>query len=435
MPSASLKNKILKTFQNGQIDILKISRSNKPSSSRELSALIIPPAQVPGGLGDDAMLSSIIGHLLSHDFKRIGIVTFDTRHKWGMQEFVTEVVGTVARADKFQLVKALSSYTHLYCVGADVLDGFYSDIDACDRLRLVEIAAKLGLKTTIVGFSFNEKPTPKAVEAFSKLPSNVHLCCRDSISRQRLSRYIQYPIRLVSDVAFLLQPINESDLVSRMADWIANQKADGRTVVGFNAKHLYPGEGKQISNGDLINIYASALATVFQQDPTISFLLIPHDTRGALSDVALAEAIFNALPAEMQPYCTQVPLPCRSAEIKGIGAHLDMVVTGRMHLAIACLGQVTPVAGITYQGKFEGLFEHFNLNPQKVLITPENALQAGKLAAFMMNVIPQREAIKEQIQAELGKVQALARQNFVDLETKENFPVESIQSLDSGVIS
>lgn len=435
MPSVSLKNKLLKTFQNVQINILKISQSNKPSSLSELSALIIPPAQVPGGLGDDAMLSSIIGHLLSHGFERIGIVTFDTKHKWGTQEFVTDVVGTVARADKFQLVNALSSYTHLYCVGADVLDGFYSDIDACDRLRLVELAAKLSIKTTIVGFSFNEKPTPKAVEAFSKLPSNVQLCCRDSISRQRLSRYIQYPINLVADVAFLLQPINESDLVSRMADWIAHQKAEGRTVVGFNAKHLYPGEGKQISNSDLVNVYASALTTVFQQDPKISFLLIPHDTRGGFSDVALAEAISNALPAEMQPYCNQVPLPCRAAEIKGICAHLDMVITGRMHLAIACLGQAIPVAGITYQGKFEGLFEHFNLNLQETLIKPDDALQEGNLAVFMANVIPRREAIGKQIQSELGKVQALASKNFANLESEEKPLSESTQSLTLGTIS
>jgi polysaccharide pyruvyl transferase WcaK-like protein len=424
MFATSLETRLLRLVQNTQVGVLRVSRS--PKSSSEPSALIIPPARVPGGIGDDAMLSSIIDHLLSHNFKRIGIVTFDTQHKWRTQEFVTDVVGAVARADKFRLVNMLNRYTHVYCVGADVLDGFYSDMGACYRLSLVELAGKLGLKTTIVGFSFNEKPTSNAVKAFSKLPSNVQICCRESISRERLSRYIQHPINLVSDVAFLLKPVHQSELVTEIAGWVANQKAVGRTVVGFNAKHLYPGEGKKMSNRDLINIYASALTTVFQQDPNISFLLIPHDTRGDLSDVALAEAIFNALPAEMQPYCKQVPLPCRAAEIKGICAHLDMVITGRMHLAIACLGQVTPVAGITYQGKFEGLFEHFHFDLEKLLIGPENALQEGKLAAFMLAVIPQREAIKKQIQAELGKVQSLARKNFANLETQENFPVKSI---------
>jgi hypothetical protein len=106
MFATSLETRLLRLVQNTQVGVLRVSRS--PKSSSEPSALIIPPARVPGGIGDDAMLSSIIDHLLSHNFKRIGIVTFDTQHKWRTQEFVTDVVGAVARADKFRLVNMLN---------------------------------------------------------------------------------------------------------------------------------------------------------------------------------------------------------------------------------------------------------------------------------------------------------------------------------------
>ena len=138
--------------------------------------------------------------------------------------------------------------------------------------------------------------------------------------------------------------------------------------------------------------------------------MIPHDFRGQESDVSLAQAILEALPLEMKPYCLQVPTPCSAAEIKSICANLDVVFTGRMHLAIACLGKGVPVAGITYQGKFEGLFNHFEL--QGMTIAPEEAFQPGVLASFLLNLISRREQLRQQIQANLAKVQTLSSSNF-----------------------
>lgn len=81
-----------------------------------------------------------------------------------------------------------------------------------------------------------------------------------------------------------------------------------------------------------------------------------------------------------------------------------------MHLAIACIGQGTPVACITYQGKFEGLFEHFEL--EGMTIEPETLFNDGTLMKFLISLIDQREEIRHHIQSKLPKIQQLSRANF-----------------------
>jgi len=399
------------------------------------SALFLPPAAAVGSLGDEAMIIGSICHLRSQGFNRFGIVSFDSACQWGYLDGVDEVIKVEKRSDYWSFIEAMKYYSHFYCIGADVMDGFYGDIGVLRLTKLTQLAAKTGAETRILGFSFNQNPTPTAVQALNELPSEVSLCARDPISHQRLTQNIQRPVELVADLAFLLPPASNSGLVAEVLQWVQVQKASDRIVLGVNVNNLFSRFNKNLTVAKLVDVYVKTMTELLNHHPNLSFLMMPHDSRGDESDVSLAANVLEALSKTSNEHTYQVPFPCRADEIKAICAEVDLVVTGRMHLAIACLGQATPVAGITYQGKFEGLFEHFSLNPQEMLITPENALQAGKLAAFMMNVIPQREAIKEQIQAELGKVQALARQNFTDLETKENFPVESIQSLDSGVIS
>ena len=81
-----------------------------------------------------------------------------------------------------------------------------------------------------------------------------------------------------------------------------------------------------------------------------------------------------------------------------------------MHVSIACLGQGTPVACITYQGKFEGLFRHFEL--EGMTIEPSQAFQAGSLVKFLMPLIEKRDDISKHIQLKLPQIQQLAQANL-----------------------
>ena len=55
-----------------------------------------------------------------------------------------------------------------------------------------------------------------------------------------------------------------------------------------------------------------------------------------------------------------------------------------------------PVAGVSYQGKFEGLMDHFGI--KNVLIDPEVALDPAALGALVRSVMDRRAEIRDQIQ-------------------------------------
>jgi len=374
------------------------------------SALFMPPAASVGSLGDEAMILGSIRHLLSRGFTRFGIVSFDSAFEWGYLDGVDEVIKVEKRTDYLSFIEAVKHYSHFYCIGADVMDGFYGDAGTLRLTKLTQLAAKTGAETTVLGFSFNQNPTPIAVQALKELPSKVCLYTRDPISHQRLMEHIQRPVELVADLAFLLPPASNSALVAGVLQWVQTQKASNRIVIGINVNNLFLRFNKTLTVSELVKVYIKTMMELLNEYPNLSFLMMPHDSRGDESDVSLADSVLEALPVTLKTYTHQVPFPCRADEIKAICAELDFVLTGRMHLAIACLGQGTPVAGVAYQGKFEGLFKHFDLTG--MTIDPQQLLNPGALSQFMLDLLQQRQSLREQIQAKLPEVQTLARANF-----------------------
>lgn len=414
MHKPSLKDQILSQLLDNyaaRLQVLRKSKVPKPAAS----ALFLPP-DAPGSLGDEAMLAAGMTYLANQGIKRVGIINFKSNAHWENLALVTNTVnmqsyfGSGSWKERFRFVQTVSQYDRFYSVGADVMDGFYSERRTLRSINLAALAAKTGADTTILGFSFNEHPTPASIQALADLPASVRLCCRDPISYERLTHHLPRPVDLVADVAFLLQPAKDSELATGVSSWVHQQQSAGRTVVGINANSLHMQSLPEFGFDDLIRLYADALAELFSKEQILSFLMIPHDFRGQDSDVSLAKAILEALPPEIKPYCMQVPTPCSAAEIKSICADLDLVFTGRMHLAIACLGQGVPAAGVTYQGKFEGLFNHFEL--QGMTIAPEKAFQPGALASFLVTLIARRKDVRQQIQSKLAKVQTLSSSNF-----------------------
>ena len=81
-----------------------------------------------------------------------------------------------------------------------------------------------------------------------------------------------------------------------------------------------------------------------------------------------------------------------------------------MHLAIAALGMEVPVMAATYQGKFEGLFQHFGINGE-FLLSPQEFLSdvVEDKFSYFLTQIPK---LKAQISATLPKVLTLSYQNI-----------------------
>lgn len=417
MKKHQIKDRMLSQFIDTYANLLRCFRIAS-SLGKSISSALILPAAATGSLGDEAMLVAAINCLSKQGVKRIGVISYSTNREWDHLDCVSETVNLKAffkgksKKTVLYFISKIFFYDQFYCIGADVLDGFYSENRTLQRIRLVSLAAQTGAESSIVSFSFNPKPTPVSVTALSNLPASVRLCSRDPVSCERLQHALSRPVELSADLAFLLQPTPNSKISVEVSKWASTQRASDRIIIGINANSLMGSDQISFSSDKLVRVYTDALSQAFSEDSSLSFLMIPHDFRGKNSDKEILEHLLDSLPEKIKLYCFQVPTPCTAADVKAICSEMDLVLTGRMHLAIAALGQKVPVACITYQGKFEGLLNgHFELS--EVCISPEIAFQPGQLANFLKTQILKREETHRQIQEKLSKVRELASINFL----------------------
>jgi polysaccharide pyruvyl transferase WcaK-like protein len=376
-----------------------------------------------GSLGDEAMIMGALDFLSERGVKTVAILSAHNRQNWQGYDLINAALEIKFFSLDFspndgnnyhQFNQLAQQYTHFVVPGADVMDGYYSEASPLLKLRLISLAQGAGLHCSLLGFSFNHQPKQSCIQALQKLPTNVKLHARDPQSKARFEQHLHRPINLVADLAFLLSPRIEPSASNPEQLWINQERLKGNLIIGINPNKTLASKLQTDSPTALAAIFANLIQDLHQTIKNISFVLIPHDYRFDQrfpGDEILSGLIQQQLPLAIQSSCyplTQTRL--KAGEVKNICQNLDLVVTSRMHLAIACLGVHTPVQGIVYQGKFEGLYSYFEL--EHLLIEPTEAIQPHKLLSFVTSGIENREQIKQQIAQKLPQVIALAQQNF-----------------------
>jgi len=170
--------------------------------------LIIPPANQSGSLGDEAMIRVLLDHCLENikDIS-IDILLFNKISDWKNIDGINrgifiDILDNYDVPEKLNnLNQILTQYNVVYWLGADVLDGFYSHLQASHIVQLVNIAAKNKINTAILGFSFNSQAAPEVIEELKKLPETVGLNTRDSTSALNFKDQTGRQPRLVADLA------------------------------------------------------------------------------------------------------------------------------------------------------------------------------------------------------------------------------------------
>lgn len=298
-------------------------------------------------------------------------------------------------------------------IGADVLDGYYSVANSLRRIAVIDLAARFGARSLVTGFSFNDRPAPVLAAALDRLSGRVLLNVRDPISLERLRRFTRTEARLVADLAFLLEPSLDAARGAAVLPWIEARRAAGDRVLVVNLHPMLFAADQQAQVDALIDSVARVLTRLAAERP-VSWLLLPHDFRGARGDNACLAPLEQRVAAELGPRLLHAAGPWSAAELKAIAGSTDAVFTGRMHLAIAALGQGVPVAALTYQGKFHGLWQHFAL-PTELLMAPAEALDATRLEALLRRLLDDIEPLAQQVRQQLPQVHALAAANLAPL--------------------
>ncbi|MGY3461129.1 polysaccharide pyruvyl transferase WcaK-like protein [Bradyrhizobium sp. LM3.4] len=145
-----------------------------------------------------------------------------------------------------------------------------------------------------------------------------------------------------------------------------------------------------------------------------SWLLLAHDYRPEIADDNCLRPLADRLRDRLGEHVHHVDQVLSASEIKAVVGLVDGVVTGRMHLAIAALGQGTPVAAITYQDKFQGLFAHFGVS-ESLLLSPEQLLTGDNLEKFLLRFLDAYKTTGAQVRRMLPAVMELSRANVAPL--------------------
>ncbi len=187
--------------------------------------------------------------------------------------------------------------------------------------------------------------------------------------------------------------------------------------MGINIHILLLKKLEGVAANDLVQVLAETIIKLHQDNQQLSFIFLPHDRRkiNGFNDDILSKKVMESLPDEVASSCFKIPFPCLAREMKAIVKHIDCVLTGRMHLGITCLGQGTPIACITYQGKFQGLYQHFNLEP--LFIEPKKLFvpNQNELVELVHKLIAQRQSLQEQVISKLDEFKELSQDNFTSI--------------------
>jgi polysaccharide pyruvyl transferase WcaK-like protein len=385
-------------------------------SQKSKRVLIVAPSW-EGSLGDEAVIDAL-SHALKENGYSVTLVHWDNQNAWNGLQAIHDKISAPAYfksggwSERIKFIFRFPRYSRFYLLGTDMLDGCYAEWLTLGLLRLTRQAAITGLETTLVGFSINTWQRPSCIKMLKEMPSRARLCVRDDVSLARLEQLTgRNDLILTADIAFLLPPTPQGPFALEAINWINQQKQKGHIVAGVNINpQLF--EGFEQSSSQISKLFADALAKVSaEHNHQISFFLLPHDFRPNNSDVQLLNGTLDALPQPVRDNTYIIAQKPRASEIKAIAGTFDIVMTGRMHVAIATLGQGTPLGCLVYQGKFEGLFNHFQLHDQykadpKIITDPQAT------AAFLARLIGDRAIIRQKVAERLSTVKQFSRTNL-----------------------
>lgn len=381
--------------------------------------LLLPgdPDTLTGARGDEAMMQGVVHYLRRTCASlQVGVVTasdsasaaaaamgFQPLQVWESYSFA----GTLRAAEAFRPDAAAA-------VGADIMDGYYGLSTPTVLLAIADLLALRGVRTCVLGFSFNAKPNRWLKPAFNRVAGGLTLNVRDPISFERFKRFSTAKAQLVADAAFLMQPNREAPGVAAVAQWIEERKKRGDLVLGFNLHPMLIKNATAEQIHQMVAAAAHALENVSAQR-AVSWLLLPHDYRGALGDDECLRPLHAKLAVLSGAGRVHRVVGERdAAELKALAGLTDGVLTGRMHLAIASLGMGVPVLGFSYQDKFEGLLRHFDLS-RSLLLSAEQVANAEYLERTICAFIDDLDLLRANVAAHLPGVIAAAERNLTRL--------------------
>ena len=301
--------------------------------------------------------------------------------------------------------------SHIVIIGADCMDGYYNINVSFILMAIASLCQKNGVSYNLLGFSFNSKPSFLLKLCYHFCSPEVVFNIRDYYSLQSFKKFTSKRVRLVADMAFLLDSNSNFEEYKIYHDWSEQQKQKNKIIVGFN---FHPMLKKKQDINDIkracMNL-ANMLIQILQMHDNCSFIFIPHDNRGKLSDTIVLPIIANIIKTHgYGQRILEIKNVYHADQIKAIVKFCDIAICSRMHLAIAALSSNIPIMAATYQDKFQGLFKHYDLSPD-LLLSPSDFLSPQFIITFEQLLI-NRTKIMEKLMKRQKYIKSLSALNI-----------------------
>lgn len=405
-------------FEKAKLGATRLVKKPSENDNGGIKRVLIVPCDfnyIVGSKGDEAMLTALVESIREKvnnpDF---GIVTASC-------DIPDSVVSLGIKCEPCwsapwrlgAVLAVISRYDYVVVIGADVMDGYYSPISASRLWSVLDLANRAGKLSVLLGFSFNGKSSSIVKHFVRNVSNGTVVNVRDCRSFERFVRVSPtLGARLVADSAFNLKPRDDNPSVRAVLDWLDSQRGGGRFCLCFNVHPMLFSTREELDAA--LYIVTKVLGGLVE-DRAVSIVLLSHDYREVgIGDCAPLRQIFELLPESVRGYFLLPEDRFHAAELKAIAGGFDLVVTGRMHLAIAALGQGVPVAALVYQDKFQGLMDHFGLSDD-LLLDPSKLLKDEDFYRFLTAALDQADQVRSDVQESLPRVMDLARLNFREL--------------------
>lgn len=398
---------------------LRAPKGNAKKPSKNSVLVPADPITFIGSRGDAAMLRAVIAKL---DAAGASSSCYVASTNQGADELASSmglnhfrVWGGPFMPIRFSQFLSINHPAVGFVTGADIMDGHYSPVMSLRMIIAADLLGRWGANTVFIGFSLNKKPTRLVRYAFKQLHPAVRVNLRDPLSWQRFQSISGRKGNLVADSAFLLEPANIlSDKAAAAVAWMQGCHDAGRRVIILNLHPMLFSADRGPSAMPRLMASMLKAISVLTSRHALSWLLLPHDNRPTSGDMTTLAALDHEVNPSLREHVMLVDEPPSASEIKAISKFADGAVTGRMHLAIAALGQTTPVMAFAYQDKFAGLLQHFHM-PEWLVLDAEASTDADYLLARIEQFVTELPALRKEVERYLPAVTAAANATFEGL--------------------
>jgi polysaccharide pyruvyl transferase WcaK-like protein len=380
----------------------------RPRLSSDGASHFLLPSVGNGNIGDQAMVESFINYVGvgdcilivedAADFRKDNNIFPEPRiieiphliHGNFIQQFFA-LISILRISNK---VKSLS------VIGADIMDGVYSQKQSINRLFLLRVFNSLEIDTRITGFSWAPNARALPIKLLRIISNKTKLYVRDPKSVQRLHEQNIFQVYQVADLVFSDLSLDGAPDIDR---WTSTST---KPIVVVNISGL----GLKDTQLYLKHIRQYQLIVEYLRINGFRLLVLPHVFGGG-GDTKISDDLFDSTCGSEDLLITD---PLSPAQERHLFQSVSFVITGRMHIAILALNMGIPVIALETMGKVMGLFEVFNLEDYCI---DKNLDFSAEVIHRIKQLENDQPSISQLISAKIPDLRKLSLINFTDLKS------------------